>query len=75
MMRLQGNHDCLIIGFPVGHAGTGFDNSGGKFMPEGDLREDRFVSFMIEPGVKIGSADSAVGDTEQYFVFLWGRNG
>jgi hypothetical protein len=31
-------------------------------MPEGNFREDGFVSFMIEPSVEIGSANSTVGD-------------
>jgi hypothetical protein len=33
-------------------------------MTEGNFRENRFVSFMIKPGVKIGSANSTVGDPE-----------
>jgi hypothetical protein len=61
-MSLQGNHYGLIIGFPFSDGGTGIHNGGGKFMPEGNVREDGFVSFMIEPGVQIGTANSTMGD-------------
>ena len=69
-MGLQGDHDCLDHRFSSLVTPEPVSNSGGKFMPESDLREDRFVSFVIEPGMKIGSADSTVGDPEKNFIIF-----
>jgi hypothetical protein len=71
-MGLQGDHHRLILGLPIRYAGTGFHNGAGKFMPEGNFRENRFVSFMIEPGMKIGSANATVSDPEKNFI-IFGR--
>ena len=71
-MGLQGDHDRLIPGFPVCDAAAGIGNRGGKFMSEGDFGKDRFVSFVIKPGMEIGPADSTVGDPEKNFI-IFGR--
>ena len=61
MVRLQGDHDCMVSDFPIGDARADFFHDSRKLVAEGDFFEDEFVPRMVKPGVKVGTADSAVG--------------
>ena len=68
MGSLQGDHHCPVAFLPVPGIGPGRDYGTGQFVTEGDFGQNRFVPGMVEPGVQVGSADSAVGDFQKNLI-------
>jgi hypothetical protein len=69
MVSLEGDHDCPIAFLPFGYACADFFHDPRKLVTEGDFFEDELVARMVKPGVKVGTADSAIGYANQDFVF------
>ena len=67
---LQGDHHGLVADLPFICLCPDLLHCPGKLMPKGNLGQYGLVSLVIEPSVKIGSANSAMGNLEEDFAFI-----